>query len=99
MKVKRLEREPAEMGLPPDVKHVLVLLDQAISLQERIRGMIEQVTREGKLTESRQKEMQDSTSQLRAIVEEADGARAALQFDKLKPWIHQEARRLGARKK
>ena len=99
LKVKRLARDAEEKGLPPDMNHVLVMLDQAISLQERIRGMIDQVTTDGKLTESRQKEMKDSTSQLRGIVEQADGTRAALQFDNLKPRIRQAAGRLGTPKK
>jgi hypothetical protein len=98
-KVKRLERDAKEKGLPPDMKHVLVLLDQAISIQERIRGMIDQVTRDGNFTEARQKEMQDTMSQLGAIVDEADGTRAGLQFDRLKPRIHRAVSRLGTPRK
>ncbi len=98
-KVKRLERDALEKAPPPEVRHVLVLLDQGIALQDRIRGMIEQVTRERNLTDSRKKEMRDSVSQLRAIVEEADGTRAAFQFDKLKPRIHEAAGRPDTPKK
>jgi hypothetical protein len=80
---------------PPDAKRVLLLLDDAISVQEQIRGKLEHVTRDEKLADSLRSDLQDLTSRLRAIVEEAAGDGAALQFDKLKPQIHHAASRTG----
>jgi hypothetical protein len=92
-KAKRLEAEIKDTQPPPDVKIVLTALDKATSIDEQIRGKLEQGIKEGNLTDSRQKDIQNLTSQLLALVEEADGARAALQFDNLKSQIHQAADR------
>jgi len=90
-KAKRLEAETKEQDPPPDVKQILVLLGQAASLHDQIRDKMAQVTREGKLAGTLETEIKELTSRLRAIVEEADGERAAIQFDKLKPRIRRAA--------
>jgi hypothetical protein len=97
-KVKQLERDAAANRPPTDAKQVLVLLDQAIAFAERIRGMVAQLNGDGKHDESIQKEMDDATSRLRAIVEEADATWTTLLFDKMKPRIHQSAGRIGVQK-
>jgi len=95
----KLEREAKQNDLPPDLKRSLVLLDGAIAIQEQVRHQLDLVAKQGNITASLQKEVRGLTSQLRALVDEADGERAALQFDNLKPRIRNAADRASAKKK
>jgi hypothetical protein len=98
-KVHRLEVEAKEQDPPPNLKRVVILLDQAASLEEQVQARLAQVSGEKTLAEPVRKDLQDLISQLRAIVEETAREWIAIQFDKLKPQIHRAARRLGARQK
>ncbi|MGO9464678.1 MAG: hypothetical protein ACLQVF_11070 [Isosphaeraceae bacterium] len=90
-KTKRLEREVKQNDLPPDLKRTLVLLDQAIAVQEEIRRKLDDAAKQGNVTDVLRKDIRDQISRLTALVDAADGERAALLFDKLKPRIHQAA--------
>jgi len=98
-KAMQLEREAKQNDLPRDLKRSLVLLDRAIAVQEQVRHKLDDVAKQGNITERLRKEIQDLTGQLRALVDEADGERAALQFDKLKPRIRSAADRATDKKK
>ncbi len=97
-KSMKLEKDAKQKSLPTDLRRSLILLERAIAVQDQIRQKLDLATKPTNITDSLQKEIQDLTSQLRALVDEADGIRAALQFDTLKPEIHRAAERAGIRK-
>lgn len=93
-----LERA-AKRDIPADLKRALVLLDRAIDVQEQVRQKLALSTGQQSLAEGLANEIKDLTSELRALVDEADGIRAAVQFDLVKPQIHRAAERAASPKK
>ncbi len=96
-KTKKLEREAKQKDLPPDLKRTLVLLDRATAVQEEIRRKLDDAAKQGNVTDVLRNDIRDQTSRLTALVDEADGERAAHQIDKLTPLIHQAADRARAK--
>jgi len=100
-KLRRLQREIA--GRAPGAREkkardlldreALVSLDRAIPIDEQIRTRLEQLTKSGKADDPLRKEIQGLTNQLQALVDQAETARSAARFDKLKTRIHAAANR------
>jgi hypothetical protein len=76
-------------------KRILGLLDRAIPIEERAHAKLDQLARERKAGDSLQKEVQDLTNELGAIVEEAESVKAAGDFARLKSRLKQAALQAG----
>ncbi len=84
------------VSTPPGPQdRIPVLLDKAISIEEKIRAKLNQVTTEGKLSSLLQNEIRELAKQLEATVDEAHAERSALLLDRLKARIHQATSQAG----
>jgi hypothetical protein len=91
LRMAALERTPL-----PGEQRVLALLDQAIALEERARANIELCTSAGAVDPESQKNIDELTSQVEAIVDQAMIAGAAAENARLKPRIKAAAVRHAA---
>jgi len=91
---KRLERIARE-GQARNLldRQALASLDRAIPVEERLRIKLEQLTKNGKPDDPLRQEIEDLMNQLQALVDQAEIARSAAQFDRLKTRIHRAANR------
>jgi hypothetical protein len=80
---------------PGPQDRIPVLLDKAISIEEKIPAKLNQVTTEGKLTSLLQNEIRELAKHLEATVDEAQAERSALLLDRLKARIHQATSQAG----
>jgi hypothetical protein len=89
---KTARTEPA----PSDVeKRILGLIERAIPIDEQAHTKLDQLGRNVDSAQSLQKEVQDLTNELGAIIEEAESVKSADGVARLKPRVQQSARRLG----
>jgi hypothetical protein len=98
-KTRKLERDIKQKSIPADLQRAMVVLDKAVGVQQLLRQELDVATKQEKIADGLQTEMKDLASQLRALVDEADGIRAALELDALKSHIHRSSGRPDTPKK
>jgi hypothetical protein len=76
-------------------RRILGLIDRALPIEELAHARLDQLAAKADSGESLRKELRELTNQLGAIVEEAESAKAAADFARLKPRLQQAARRAG----
>jgi hypothetical protein len=74
-------------------KRLLSLLDRASPIEEQVHAKLDQLATDANFDGSLQKEIRNLTNDLGAIIEEAEAARSASDFTRLKSRIQQAARR------
>ena len=74
-------------------RQALASLDRAIPIEEKLRLKLEQLIKDGKSDDPLRREIQDLTTQLQALVDQAEIARSTVQFDMMKTRIHASPKR------
>jgi hypothetical protein len=74
-------------------KRLLTLLDRAIPVQEQAHAKLDEFAKATDPGESLQKEISELTNELGTVIEEAEAARAASEFARLKSGLRRAARR------
>ena len=95
-KTRKLERQAKQNDLPADLKRSLVLLDRATGIQEEIRRKLGEIANSDNATDTLRNDIRTLLNRLSALVDQAEGERAAEQIDNLKPRVRQIADRYGA---
>jgi hypothetical protein len=93
-KLKKLQAPiKSQVQLTDHQKRILGLLDQAIPLEEKLSGRLDQIDKERDPDDALRKEIADLTGQLRALVDQAQSEEAATQWARLKARLQRAARR------